>query len=323
MRRVLVTHVDSPLGRRLAKALYHDPDVSLVLGIGTGPAPTFLDAWRNKVAYQRLDLVRSRHLVTFFDSERFARARLDSVIHLPFAAESARVRIPGGIPSLVSETRRLLEACKEARAIERFVYLSSAFVYQPEPGNANVVSEGQALDLEADVDAEIRAWIDADLLCQRDLNSRHLHVTILRAAAILSDGGQFLQSPPLERGEPPPGFDPIFSVVSDRDVARALLLALHADKPGIYNVAGNEFFPRSELCTPSPHVGPFPVPGFVRDALSLVESALGFWRAGAHHRYGVVLDTRQAQDALGFEPWYRIEVRRAGEERRIDAVRCR
>ena len=40
MRRVLVAHIDSPVGRRLAKALYHDPEVALVFGTGTGPRPS-------------------------------------------------------------------------------------------------------------------------------------------------------------------------------------------------------------------------------------------------------------------------------------------
>jgi hypothetical protein len=42
VRRVLVTHVDSAMGRRLVKALFHDPDVSLVFATGTGPTPSFL-----------------------------------------------------------------------------------------------------------------------------------------------------------------------------------------------------------------------------------------------------------------------------------------
>lgn len=325
MRRVLVTHLDNALGRRLVKALYHDPDVALVLGTGTGPTPSFLEAYREKCAYQRLDLAKSRHVVSFFHSERFARARLDSVIHLPFVGERDGERIPGNVPSLVSETRRLLDACKEERQIERFVYLSSAFVYRPEPGNVNVVTEQQQLGIEGEADPDLRAWIDADLLCQRELNNPQLRVTILRAAAIVGDGGRFLQSPPLVRGESPLGFDPMFSVVSDRDVCRALILGLHGERGGVFNVAGNEVFPRSELVRGASRVGPIPVPGVVRGVLSLVDQALGLGlgREGGFHRYGIVLDTRQTAEELGFEPEYRVEVRRQGGERRIDTVRCR
>ncbi len=143
MRRVMVTHTDSPVGRRLVKALYHDPDITLVFGTGTGPRPSFLDAYRAKCVYQRVDLAKARHLSNFFRSERFARAHVDSVVHLPFVTEQTGERIPGNVSSLVSETRRLTEECKNQRSIQRFVYLSSAFVYQPEPGNVNVFSEDQ------------------------------------------------------------------------------------------------------------------------------------------------------------------------------------
>jgi nucleoside-diphosphate-sugar epimerase len=288
-----------------------------VLGTGSEKAPTFLEAYREKCVYQRVDFARSRDVQSFFASERVARARLDSVIHLPFAAERPGARIPGNLPSLVAETQRLLDACREVRGIERLVYLSSGFVYRPEPGNANVVNEDTGLDLETQVDAEIRAWIDADLLCQRELDGRRLRVTILRAAAIVSDGGAFVHSPPLERGEPAVGFDPMFSVVSDRDVARALVLALHGDRPGIYNVAGSEVFPRSELCAEARRVGR--ARSGLGAASSRRQSALGFTSAGPLYRYGLALDT--ATLPRRSPSWYRIEVRRRA--RRIDAVRCR
>jgi len=166
MRRVLVTHLDSVVGMRLVKALYREPDVALIFGTGTGPRPSFLDAYRDKCAYQRLDLAKARHLSSFFHSERYARARIDSVVHLPFISERTSQRIPGNVPSLVSETRRLLEECCQQPRIQRFVYLSSAYVYRLEPGNANLFSEDQLLGFEAEGDSEVRAWIDADLICQ-------------------------------------------------------------------------------------------------------------------------------------------------------------
>jgi len=322
--RVLVTHIDSPVGRRLAKALYHDPDVALVYGTGTGPRPSFLDAYREKCAYQRIDLAKARHLTSFFRSERFARAQVDSVIHLPFVREQMGERIPGNVPSLVSETRRLLEQCQKQKGIERFVYLSSAFVYRPEPGNVNVFSEDQLLGFEAEGDYEVRAWIDADLICQGELNDPKLKMTILRASTIVTEGGEFLQSPPLLGGAPPLGFDPILSVVADRDVARALVLALHSDRPGIYNIAGHEVFPCSQLRRKPQRFGPISVPRVVSATFSFLAQSVGSSR-GRHRgfqRYGFVLNTRLAAEMLGFEPQYRIELRGRGPDLRVDTVRC-
>ena len=323
MRRVLVAHMDSAVGRRLVKALYHDPDVSLVFGVGTGPTPSFLDPYREKVFYQRIDFARARHLMSFFNSERLARARLDSVIFLPFGGDSPRQRIPGNVPSLVSETRRLLDACERDERIARFVFLSSAFVYSPEPGSACIMNEEQELSFDADGNARVRAWIDADLLCQSRMKEPGLKMTILRSAAIVNEAGDFLHCPPLENGPGPIGYNPMVSVVSDRDVARALVLALHADRPGIYNVASHEVFPCSELRTESAHIGPLPVPDLLSGSYTLLSQALNRSRPQAYQRYGVVLDTSRAHDVLGFEPQYRLELRGRGHERRLDSVRCR
>jgi UDP-glucose 4-epimerase len=325
MRRVLVTHVDSSVGRRLVKALYHDPDVGLVVGVDTGPSPSFLEPYRNKCVYQRLDLAKARHLMSFFQSERFARAGLDSLIHLPFVQERPGERVPGNVHVLVSETRRLLQHCKREKRIERFIYLSTGFVYRPEPGNVNIVNEEQFLDFEGEGDPEIRAWIDTDLLCQAEIHDTHLRTTILRTATVVTESGEFLLSPPLERGEPPLGFDPMISVVADRDVARSLALALHADRPGIYNIAGREVFPRSLLLGARGRSGPLLFPALIRDTLARIGQTVALLRLGNGDftRFGIVLDTRHAVEVLGFEPHYRIELRRTGSGRSIETIRCR
>ncbi len=325
MRRVLVTHVDSLVGRRLVKALYHDTEVDLVLGTGTGPTPSFLEPYRDKCAYERIDLARARHLSSFFHSERFATAGIDSVIHLSFCAESAGEHIPGNVPSLVSETRRLVAESLEQAGIERFIYLSSGFVYQPEPGSSNVMSESQLLGFEAELDPEVRAWIDADLICQGELNNPRLKMTILRAATIVTDAGEFVHSPPLERSLGYLGFDPLVSLVADRDLARALVLALHSDRPGIYNIAGRDVFPRSELRTKGRRFGPITLLPVIGDTLSLLQSLFGRSSHGDNGwcRYGVVLATGLAANILGFEPQYRIEVHGEGAARRVDTVRYR
>jgi len=324
VRRVLVTHVDSEVGRRLAKTLYHDPDVSLVLGVGTGPVPTFLSAYEGKCVYERLDLARARHLTSFFGSERFARARIDSLIHLPFPGDVEPERIPGNVPPLVSETRRLLDECGRHERIRRCVYLSSGFVYRPDPGSGNLVSEEAVLGLEPDTTPEVRSWIDADLLCQKELRNPAVCMTVLRAATIVTDAGEFLMSPPLAGGDPPAGFNPLVSVVSDRDVARAIQLALHGDTGGIYNIASREVFPLRELRPPRNRLGPLPVPALVSGLISLLGQGVGRTPRAqtGFHRYGVVLGTERARDELGFEPLYRIELRQGPADRRAEAVRA-
>lgn len=326
MRRVLVTHCDGPLGRRLLQALYRDPDVSLVLATGTGPAPAFLEPYAGKCVYQRLDLAKARHVMSLFRSERFARARLDSMVHLPFETASASARVPGGLPALVSETRRLIDECRRDSGIRRFVLLSSGLVYRPEPGNANVFGEDAEIDFEAD-DPEIRTLVDVDLLCQKLSTDPELRTTILRSASIATESGSFLLSPPLRSDSAPPlGFDPMFSLISDRDVARAIATALHADRPGEYNLAGEEIYPWSTLCDPPSTPFGLPIPGMLRNVFgtlsNLAASARGAPR-GLRTRYGVVLDTRRAREQLGFEVAYRVEARRERGHCRIEVIRFR
>ncbi len=320
MRRVLVTHLDSAVGRRLAKSLYHDPDVALVLGVGSGPEPSSLQPYRDKVVYERLDLARARHLQNFFRSVRFARAAIDSVVHLPFVNDSESERIPGNVSSVVSETRRLIDEIKAHSRARRLVYLSSAFVYRPEPGSGNLVDEHKLLAFGGELPPEVRAWIDVDLLCQREPKDS-LVTTILRAPTIVTDAGEFLLSPPLAAGGAPLGFDPMIALISDRDVARALVLALHAE-PGVYNIAAHEIFPLSELRPrPATRMGPLLLPGSLTAIAALMRPKRRTLED--YRRHGIVLDTRAARDTLGFEPQYRIELRGSGATRRVEPVRAR
>ncbi|MFQ5697366.1 MAG: hypothetical protein ACE5IL_03670 [Myxococcota bacterium] len=326
MRRVLVTHADGPLGRRLLQALYRDPEVSLVLATGTGPAPAFLEPYAGKCVYQRLDLAKARHVMSLFRSERFARARLDSVVHLPFETPAVSARVPGGLPALVSETRRLIDECRRDPGIRRFVLLSSGLVYRPEPGNANLFGEDAEIDFEAD-DPQIRTLVDVDVLCQKLATDPELCATILRSASIATDSGSFLLSPPLSSDSVPPvGFDPMFSLIADRDVARGITTALHADRPGEYNLAGEEIYPWSVLGEVPPTPFGLPIPGALREVFgtlsSLVASARGTPK-GLRARYGVVLDTRRARDLLGFEVAYRVEARGERGHCRIEIIRFR
>jgi UDP-glucose 4-epimerase len=99
-------------------------------------------------------------------------------------------------------------------------------------------------------------------------------------------------------------------------VARAVRAAVHTTRPGIYNIAGNEALPLSELgrWTRRPQL---PLPGAVLGVVSRGLTLLGGGgRAaldGVHLRYGFTLDTSQAHRELQFVPAYRIGLERAGD----------
>jgi len=324
---VLVTHADEPIGRRVVKTLFHDDEVDRVLALGGGPAPhafdSFLSGSELRLRYVRADLAKHRAMTDFFHSHSFRSAEIDSVVHIPHHGTAAsKVRpIPGGLSERTAEARLLLQNCLESHSVRNLVAVGSAFVYRLTPGNANHLAEDSELDLDPDVSPEIRSWIDCDMIFHGEVHSDRLRVVLLRVPTVVTGGGYVYLNPSLA-GRPGPriralGFDPICALVSDKDVARAVQAAVHAERPGIYNVAGSEVVPLSVLArwTGRPTL---PVPGPLLRWIAAGERATGtdFARGtaeGPHLRYGFTLDTRRVERDLGFHSAYRIGLTRAGD----------
>jgi nucleoside-diphosphate-sugar epimerase len=324
--RVLVTHADAPIGRRVVKRLFHDPRVDGIFALGDGPPPRAFDRFLAQeaveVAYARVDLARHRAASDLFHSSRFRRARIDTVVHLPRHGPAADGSAPvvGGLSERTAETRLVVQHCLEVSSIRSLIALGSAYVYKLHPGNANRLTERSELDLEPDIAPEIRSWIDADMIVHGEVHSDRLRVVLLRAPTVVAAGGYVFMNPALPtRGRRAwaLGFDPICSVISDKDVAGAVLASVHSRRSGIYNIAGREAVPLSVLARWTGHSA-LPLP---RSLLSLAASGarlVGLGRSpipvsGAALRYGFTLDTRLAELELGFHPGDRIGLARAGD----------
>ena len=111
------------------------------------------------------------------------------------------------------------------------------------------------------------------------------------------------------------GYDPICALVSDKDVARATQAAVHSTVSGIYNVAGIEVVPLSVLAgwTGRHSVS---LPGLLLGALDRAVRLLGreaVVPSLERLRYGFTLDTRRAEQELGFHPAHRVGLARAGD----------
>jgi nucleoside-diphosphate-sugar epimerase len=325
--RVLVTHADEPIGRRVVKTLFHDPEVGHVFAVGDGPPPRsfdrFLGGAQPRLGYARADLARHRPTSDLFRSARFREAEIDTVIHVPRHGASAGVAAPlvAGVAERTAEARLVLQHCLEASGVRSLVALGSAFVYRLPPGNANRLDEESELDLDPDVPPETRSWIDCDMIFHGELHNDRLRVVLLRIPTVVADGG-FVYLHPLLAGRPGPrvrplGYDPICALVSDKDVARAVQAAVHSRGPGIYNVAGSEAVPLSLLARWTGRAS-LPLPGAL---LGLADRAIrllgGETLAGvadaARLRFGFTLDTRRAERELGFRPANRIGLSRAGD----------
>ena len=324
-RSILVTHADEPIGRRLIKTLYHDEDVERILAVGDGPVPSSFDHFLgDRVSYERVDLTRHRPVADLFHSARLREAEVDTVIHLPSHGPPSALGLPivAGVAHRTAEARLVLQHCLEVLSISNVVALGSAFVYRLAPGNANRLTEDSELDLDPKVPADLRSWIDCDMIFHGEIHNERLGVALLRVPTVVSAGGTVYLSPSLASAMSGPrvrplGFDPICALVSDKDVARAIRLAVHRRAAGIYNIASHEVLPLSQLArwTGRPST---PVPGPLLSTVARGARFFGWERIGSnldgpHLRYGFTLDTTRAERELGFRPGYRIGLARAGD----------
>ncbi len=332
-RRVLVSHADQPLGRRIVKRLFWDERVAQVLAIGDGPPPRsfdhFLAAPDRRLVYARVDLSRHRPVSNLFHSQVRAH-RIDSVIHVPShgPGESPNRPLVAGVATRTAEARLVLQQCLQDRGIHDLIVLGSAFVYRLTPGNANRMTEDSELNLDPDAAADLRSWVDCDMIFHGEVHNDALRVVLLRVPTVVCGGGAVFFHPSLsavERNDWPArdlrplGFDPLCALISDKDVALAARLALHSRHSGVYNVSGNETLPLSELSRWTGQRS-LPVPGpLLRVASRVAGLAGGQWLRvsgdGPQMRYGFTLDTRRAAEQLGFRPGHRIGLARAGDGR--------
>ena len=327
MTRVLVTHADEPIGRRVVKNLYHDPDVEVIFALGSGPPPRKFDAYlagsEPRVTYTRLDLAKHRPVHDLFHSAAFRAAEVDTVVYVPRhgAGTSLTAPLVGGLSERTAESRLLLQHCLETRTIQHLVAIGSAFVYRLPPGNANHLSEDSELNLDPNVMPEVRAWIDSDMIFHSEVHNDRLRVVLLRVPTVVAAGGYVYLHPSLAGRSGSRvralGFDPICALVSDKDVARAVRAATRTPVSGIFNIAGGEAVPLSMLARWTGHTS-IPVPGPLLGMLDATERALGIESrlgagGGAHLRYGFTLDTDRAAEELGFRSQYRIGLARAGD----------
>jgi UDP-glucose 4-epimerase len=323
--RILVTHADEPIGRRIVKLLFHDARVERIFAVGGGAPPRAFDRYLAgadpRLRYARVDLAKHRPVADLFHSAALRESEIDTVVHVPrHGAPAARTApIVSGLPERTAETRVVLQHCLETATVRSLVAVGSAFVYRLPPGNANRLAEDSELDLDPDVPAEIRSWIDCDMILHGEVHNERLRVVLLRVPTVVASGGYVYMNPALA-GRPglrlrALGFDPICALVSDKDVSRAVQAAAHAGVAGIFNVAGSEAVPLSVLArwTGRPSL---PVPGPALGWLTAGARVFGAELAGLATgllRFGFTLDTARAERELGFRPTDRIGLARAGD----------
>jgi len=292
-RRVLVTGADTFWGGRMVQALERDPDMDVILGLGS-KSPS--------VQFERAEFVRADQ--TYSILNRIVRAtQVDTIIHTFLVVDSTLVPSRALHEINVIGTMNLLAAAgAPGSPVRHVVVKSSTLVYGSSEKDPATFAEDTPRAESPRTRLE-RSLVDAEGLVHdfADDNPGVL-VSLLRFANVLGTDIVTPISKNLSRPLCPSifGFDPLLQFVEEDDVVRSLEFATRQRVGGVFNVAGAGRLPWSEvaaLC--GTRLLPLPP---TRPALAISPLVrLGVFELPpelqALLRYGRGVDTRRLVDA--------------------------
>ncbi|MFP4476908.1 MAG: SDR family oxidoreductase [Desulfatibacillaceae bacterium] len=208
-------------------------------------------------------------------------------------------------------TQRLFELSIRY-GVRQMLVLSTYFVYGASPYNPALLDEDtplKAANLSHDLVDSVELENTANIYLYKHPD---LHVTILRPCNIVGPGignnmGQLFSSryaPVLV------GFSPMMQFIHVEDMAGAVVDAFRKNRPGIYNVAPDDWIPYQEAvyhagCARVPIVS---LPSMVPQVISRI---LG-WRSMPSYlveffKYPVIIDGTKFRETFGFDPAHGLE----------------
>lgn len=297
---VLVTGVARYLGARFAKLLGDDPAIDRVVGIDVIP-PTF-DIGRCE--FVRADI---RNPVV---SKVIAKYDADTVVHMNVLAtpREAGGRVPQKEINVIG-TMQLLAACQRSSSVRTLVVKSSTTVYGASSRDPVMFTEDMAPKVHprsgyAKDSIEVEGYVRGFSRRRPDVG-----VSILRFANFI---GPTVRTPLTEYFTLPfvpvvLGHDARLQFIHEDDGLAALRLATIADRPGIFNVAGDGVLMLSQAARRAGRPA-VPLPG-------ITASTIGAWLRRAKVAsfspeqvqfltYGRGVDTTRMRAEFGFEPRY-------------------
>lgn len=236
----------------------------------------------------------------------FRNHKVDAVIHIGriFAHESDRLR---RYNSNVLGSKRLLELCRKYYVRQVLIH-STYYVYGASPYNPALLDEDAPLKA-SEVTQDLVDSVELESLANIYLwKHPELNITILRPCNVLGPGVRNSMSLLLSRKLAPVlvGFSPMMQFLHVDDMADALVAAFEQNKPGIYNVAPEDWVAYQkavEECGCSK----LPIPS-IPPALPRTISRLLNWNAFFptylcnYFKYPVILDGRLFRETFGWKP---------------------
>lgn len=239
-RRILLTGLDTFWGGRVAAALERDPEVEMLVGMGTGTP---------SVALERTEYVRADNSYSLL--ARIVKAtQVDTVVHTFLVVDSSSMSGRDLHEVNVIGTMNLLAAASATGSSVRHVVVkSSSLVYGSHPADPTWFTEDTPRTrpprtrLErslTEVESYVRDFAD---------ENPSVMVTLMRFANVLGPEIATPISRNLDRGVMPSiaGYDPLMQFVAEEDVVRCLEGVVTRGIAGVYNVAGDGRIPVSEV----------------------------------------------------------------------------
>jgi UDP-glucose 4-epimerase len=307
--RVLVTGASGALGAALVRRLLEDVAVEHILAVGIPPRSGG-GFPGERLQWLAVDLHRSRDLRGLL----FGRTRelgVDTVVHM---AEHADAHDAGhAVHELnVDRTRELLHLVGRHPTIKKLIHRGHGQIYRIDGHTPTLLDEEQPPDLSPRAPQWVRDRVEADQAVCNQLGVSSTQIVLLRFAEIFAPraGSQtwdYVQSRVCFR---PLGFDPMLHLCSVEDAVEALLLAIHANVRGIFNIPGADMLPisavirktrRRAIPVPAPLLAPL-----YRWRHRVLGTQFRWDLNDGRYRWNGGLDGTRARDRLGYTPRHPI-----------------
>lgn len=293
---VLVTGICGRLGKLLARELHR---TDRVVGVDRRP---FVERPKDIEHYQ-IDMRRKKM------KDIFRTRNIRAVVHLGALHDPRRSERERHSWNIVG-FQKLLDYMQQYE-VPKLVVLSGANVYGPQPNNPQFLTEEAPL-LGAQHFGGIRDLVELDMLAQ-SFFWKHpgTETVILRPCHVVgrvhNAASNYLR---LERPVMVLGFDPMMQVVHERDVVRAIELALRPGVRGVFNIRGPGEMPLSHLVRKAggrPRFVPSMLAKTALDQLWKLRLSSFPSQELDHLRYVCMVDDSRARNELGYEPAYPID----------------
>jgi UDP-glucose 4-epimerase len=293
---VLITGICGRLGRLVARSLHRH---TAVIGIDRRE---FVGKPRDVVHHQ-VDIRRkkTRDVLRAGDVEALVHL---GTMHNPRESDEERHSWN------VAGFQHLLEYA-QSYGVKKVVVLSSANVYGPRPDNPQFLTEEAPL-LGAQRFSQMRDLMEVDMLAQNFMwKHGEIETVVLRPCHIL---GRVRNAPSnylrASQAFMLLGFDPMVQVVHERDVVRAIELALAPGRRGVYNLRGPGEVALSQLfAMAGKRPVQLPAPIAQRALNTLWSSRIGSFPVEEldHVRYVCMVDDARARKELGYAQRYDLK----------------